>query len=311
MAPVPRFEVPTLVRIRALGMGDAGAGWLKALDSTALRLAAGWELELGPVLHGGSGALVMEVTMPGGVPAVLKIGVPDPDLSAVEADVLAAASGRGYARLYHHSRTDGAMVVERLGRPMWQESWPQDRQLGVYCAALNEAWTVTFDPGGLVDGTGKAAWLEEFIPRTWESLGRPCTPQTISRALEFGARRRTAFDPARAVICHGDAHPGNLLAPLQPGGSYKFIDPEVGFIEPEYDLGCWLRGWRPADQKEPRLKELARGAAQRLAQLTATDAQAIWEWGFIERVSSGLLLKQLGHEEGETYLAIAEGIADA
>lgn len=306
-----RFEVPALVRRRALAMGNVGAAWLEGLDETVARVAAEWDLQVGRVLDGGSGALVAEATLPGDIEAILKIAVPDPDLSTVEADVLRAAAGRGYARLYHHNRAERAMVLERLGQPLWQERWPQDRQLPVYCAAIQEAWKIPFDPRGLVDGTGKAAWLEDFIPRTWEAIGRPCGERTVARALELAARRRRAFDPACAVICHGDAHPGNLLAPIQPGGSYKFIDPEVGFIEPEYDLGCWLRGWRPGSGDAGDPGRLARGVAGKLAALTGTDEQAIWEWGFAERVSSGLLLMQLGHEEGEAYLSIADQIVDA
>lgn len=38
-------------------------------------------------------------------------------------------------------------------------------------------------------------------------------------------------------------------------------------------------------------------------------SQALWEWGFVERVSSGLLLMQLGHEEGDLYLSIADETA--
>jgi streptomycin 6-kinase len=56
---------------------------------------------------------------------------------------------------------------------------------------------------------------------------------------------------------------------------------------------------------------LAREAARQLAVLTGTDEQAVWEWGFVERVSSGLLLMQLGHGEGESYLSIADEIADS
>lgn len=308
---VAPLEVPVLVRNRALAMGEAGAAWLQQLDATVSRVAADWDLLVGRVLDGGSAALVAEAVMPGGVAAILKIAVPDPDGGIIEADVLRAAGGRGYASLYHHNRAENAMVVERLGPPMWQEHWPQDRQLAIYCAAVQEAWKLAFDRRGLIDGAGKAAWLEDFIPRTWESLERPCSERTVALALAFTARRRTAFDPDRAVICHGDAHPGNLLAPLDPGGTYKFIDPEVGFIEPEYDLGCWLRGWRPArpDQQDPG--RLAREAAGQLAARTGTNSQAIWEWGFIERVSSGLLLMQLGHDEGELYLSIADEIADS
>jgi streptomycin 6-kinase len=291
-----KFAVPDLVRRRALTMGDTGVAWLQQLDAIVSRVAADWDLQVG--------------RMPGGIAAVLKIAVPDPDLSPIEADILGAADGRGYARLYRHNPAERAMVVERLGPPMWQQNWPQDQQVSLYCAALQEAWKVTIDPRRLTDGAGKAAWLEDFIPRTWESLDRPCRERTVALALDFAARRRTAFDPSRAVICHGDAHPGNLLAPLDPHGAYKFIDPEGVSIEPEYDLGCWLRGWRPAHRHEPALGGLAREAAHQLAALTGTDERAIWEWGFVERVSSGLLLTQLGHEEGELYLSIADKIAD-
>ena len=305
-----QFEPPVLVQRRAMAMGPAGDAWLKGLDATVTRVAAAWDLSLGRVLHGGSGAFVAEVVMPGGIQAVLKIAVPDPDRNSIEADVLRAAEGRGYARLYRHDAAERAMVVERLGQPLWQQDWPGDRQLPMYCAAIQEAWKVRFEPKGLMDGAGKAAWLEEFIPRTWDALGRPCGEKTVALALDFAARRRVAFEPSRAVICHGDAHPGNLLAPLQAGGTFKFIDPEVGFLEPEYDLACWLRGWRPEHSGQD-MGTLARQEAARLAALTGTDAQAIWEWGFVERVSSGLLLTQLGHEEGPVYLSIADELAAA
>lgn len=292
-------------------MGEMGVAWLEELDATVADVAADWDLKVGRVLHGGSSALVAEVILPGGIAAILKVAVPDPDVSTVEADLLRAAEGRGYARLYHHDPERRAMVVERLGPPMWEQNWPQDRQLSLYCGAIQEAWKITFEPRGLIDGRGKAAWLEDFIPRTWEALDRPCSERTVGVALDFAARRREAFDPARAVVCHGDAHPGNLLAPLEPGGAYKFIDPEAGFIEPEYDLACWLRGWRPPHPNERSIAKLAREAAGQLAKRTSTDAQAIWEWGFVERVSSGLLLMKLGHEEGALYLSIADALAIA
>jgi len=292
-------------------MGESGSAWLQQLDATVASLAEDWGLEVGRVLDGGSAALVAEVRMDGGFPAILKVAVPDPDVSTAEADILRAADGRGYARLYHHNPAKRAMVLERLGPPIWQQDWPQDRQMALYCEALREAWKVPFDPQGLPDGVRKAAWLGAFIPRTWESLGRPCSERAVERALDFAARRRAAFDPARAVICHADAHPGNLLTPLESGGTCKFIDPEVGFIEPEYDLGCWLRGWRPARRDEQTVGKLAREVAGQLASLTGTDSQAVWEWGFVERVSSGLLLMTLGHEEGEVYLSLADEIADS
>lgn len=300
--------MPALVRRRALAMGDAGVAWLQDLDARVSRLAAGWGLQVGRVLDGGSGALVAEVVMSGDVEAVLKISVPDPDLSTLEADVLRAAEGRGYALLYQDNPAERAMVLERLGPPLWHQHLPHEQQLRIYCAAIQETWKVPFEPAGLINGAQKATWLEEFISRTWDILKRPCNEKTVAMALDYAARRRAAFDRTRAVICHGDAHPGNLLGPSSRGGTFKFIDPEVGFIEPEYDLACWLRGWRPSLGAQD-VRGLARQEAGRLAALTGTQEHAIWEWGFVERVSSGLLLMQLGHEEGASYLSIADQLA--
>jgi streptomycin 6-kinase len=45
----------------------------------------------------------------------------------------------------------------------------------------------------------------------------------------------------------------------------------------------------------------------RLADLTGELPSAIWQWGFLERVSTGLFLIVLGRvEEGRRMLAVAE-----
>jgi streptomycin 6-kinase len=45
--------------------------------------------------------------------------------------------------------------------------------------------------------------------------------------------------------------------------------------------------------------------------MTGVPADAIWEWGFIERVSTGLYLLQLGVEdEGRAMLSVAEAWVD-
>ena len=49
---------------------------------------------------------------------------------------------------------------------------------------------------------------------------------------------------------------------------------------------------------------LARG--QTLATRYGVDAEAVWEWGFIERVSTGLTnLRELHDGEGSAFLEVA------
>ncbi len=51
---------------------------------------------------------------------------------------------------------------------------------------------------------------------------------------------------------------------------------------------------------------LGRERSGLLGQLTGVDVQAIWEWGFVERVSIGLLAMQVGAEVvGRRMLEVA------
>ena len=56
---------------------------------------------------------------------------------------------------------------------------------------------------------------------------------------------------------------------------------------------------------------LRRGWARchRLAALSDVDPDAIWAWGFVERVSTGLLCLKHGMDEGRPMLAVADAWA--
>ena len=66
----------------------------------------------------------------------------------------------------------------------------------------------------------------------------------------------------------------------------RLVDPDGLLAEPEYDLGIVMR----EDPFEGDLHERAR----RLAHATGLDEEAIWEWGVVERVSTGLLGTRVG-----------------
>ena len=52
---------------------------------------------------------------------------------------------------------------------------------------------------------------------------------------------------------------------------------------------------------------LLRGWCARLARATGADARAIWEWVFIERVSTGLFMMICGHlDQGRAHIDSAE-----
>src|SRR4051794_11660995 len=99
-------------------MADGNESWLDELPGVVDSLAQEWSLMIGPSLAGGHAALVVEVTLVDGTPAVLKIGVPGRDVGQ-EATVLRLANGGGCAKLLGEDVGRQALLLERLGAPMY------------------------------------------------------------------------------------------------------------------------------------------------------------------------------------------------
>ncbi len=101
---------------------------------------------------------------------------------------------------------------------------------------------------------------------------------------------------------HGDLHQWNTLQAAD--GGFRLVDPDGLLAEPEYDLGIVMR--EDADELmtgDPRRR------SRRLAELSGLDETAIWEWGVVERMSTGLLGEMDGFPEGRDMLAAADSIA--
>jgi streptomycin 6-kinase len=293
-----------MVRRTATSRGAVGHEWLAALPHYLDELRRAWSLEIDEVLAGGTTALVAHVRPA----AVLKIAPPwDPLAGQVR--TIAAAEGRGYVRLYAFDPERNAALMEPLG-PMLDED-PAESSLDVLAQTLQQAWQVPRDGSPELD---KASQLIDIITSLWPALGRPCSEGLVEQAISYARQRIQAFNSDARVVCHGDPHPNNALAVLSPRpgaeSGYVFVDPDGFLTEPAYDLGVVVRGFTDQLLTDARPADLLRRYCRRLAAATGVDEEAIWQWGFIERVSSGLYLMQHGHHaEARDYLASAERIA--
>lgn len=305
-------EVPEQVMLKALSEGQAGETWLAGLAGAVSDLAREWGLSIGRTLSGGTEALVVEAAMPDGRGAVLKVGRPGRGTTAGELRTLLAAQGRGYAEVYRYERAREAVLLERLGAPIAEAGLSTDAQMRAVFEALEEAWSQAPDDGvGLMTGADKARSLANFIQETWSALGRPCSERTIETALRYAEARRQSFDPRSAVLAHGDPHPWNAL--LAPGGARercRFVDPEGLVIERAYDLGILMREWTSELLSGDPLA-LGHRRCHRLAGLSGVDPEPIWQWGLVERTSTGLLCMKVGLGGAREMLDVADAWASA
>ena len=305
------IDVPVEVRRKAEARGEPGRRWLGALADVVAGLERDWDVMVGSSLPGGSDAYVAKATTSDGERAILKLALPGDEVSH-QIETLLHAGGRGYVRLLRHDESRQAMLQERLGTPLAELRLPVRAQLDVICSTLRRAWEVAPEPS-FQSGADKAGWLAGFISATWDELDRPCGEEVVERALSFAEARRRAFDPDAAVLVHGDAHGANTL--LVPGSTtlgeaqFKLVDPDGLFAEPACDLAVPMREYSREllDARDPR--DAARERCAHLSRLTAVEPHAIWEWGFVERVSTGLLALRVGREQlGTEMLAVAEAL---
>jgi streptomycin 6-kinase len=309
MSEPARFPVPDIVRRRAASEGEAGLAWLANLDDVLGGLEQDWGLTIGPALPGGTAAYVAEATTETGEIFILKLGTPGTAVGRHEAEVLRCADGRGYARLLRHDPDRHAMLLERLGERLDTLELPYERQIDIMCATLLQAWMPA--PADLPCPTGadKANSLAQAILALSYGAGQPCAQAVIDMALMYCQDRAAAYRPENAVLAHGDPHPANVLAvPEGEPQQFRFIDPDGLAIEPAYDLGVLLRAWHEGIAGR-HAHDIARSHVRHLTRRTQVPSEAIWQWGYIERVSTGLHLLQIGQiEEGRAYLDVAEAI---
>jgi streptomycin 6-kinase len=290
------LQIQPLVAERARQLGAAGEEWLVGLERLVTDLQSRWSLTLGPPIPGGTAAYVAEARTGQGQNVVLKVMVPDP-ATANQIETLVRARGRGYCRVVKWSAAEHAVLLEPLGAPLDRSGYPPERQIDILSRTLQCAWQV--EPWAALEVPApqrKAEQLSNLITTLWADLNEPCSEIVLHTALRF-AERRARAGGTRRVVVHGDPHPGNALqAPRTRAGAepgFRFVDPD-GFLEdPAYDLGVVLRDWC-GQLLAGDARRIAEAYCGRLAERTGVEAQAIWEWGFIERVSSGLYLLQFG-----------------
>ncbi|WP_341924284.1 aminoglycoside phosphotransferase family protein [Nocardioides psychrotolerans] len=291
------MRLQPLNRARVASLGDAGRAWVGALPGVLDELCEQWGLTLGRPVPGGSGSYVVRAETASGEQRVVKVATPDVDLTD-QARTLGAARGVGYALLHAHDPPRNALLLESLGTALELTPRPPEETLAIVADTLAEAWLLPLDTApDPAPGDDKASRLHRMLVDLDDRLGHPCPPRARALALDYAARRAAAHDPATCVVVHGDPHPANILRVVEPRdgatSGHVFVDPDGFRADPAYDLGVAVRDWTGRlDVADPR--GVIEGYCALLAGRTGIDEQRIWEWGYLERVTTGLFVTSFG-----------------
>jgi streptomycin 6-kinase len=280
-----------------------GSEWLESLPSIADACRERWSLEIGPPLEGGNVSHVLDVRLPDGDRAVLKISFPDAE-SEHEADALRLWGGTGAVRLLAYDESRRALLLERCepGTPLW--SVEDDKEATRIAAeALGRIWHAPpVDHPFRLLAVESARWARE-LPGLWESQARPfdrsLVDEAVAACIELGG------DQGEQMILHQDYHGGNVLrADREP---WLVIDPKPLVGEREFDAASllrdrrWLLG-RPGDavRLETRLNILAADLGLDRERMRRWGIAHALAWGFsddkveTDMIRSAELLAGLG-----------------
>lgn len=313
------LTIPGVVRNKAVALG--ASAWLDGLPSLLSALEEEWSFTAGEPFGDSTEAFVTRAELADGTSAVLKLLVPRAsDVARHEITVLRLAGGSGCARLLRSDPARGALLLEGLGRSLHDLGLPIGQRHEILCSAASRLWRSVPAYGlrdcGLPTGAERGRGLIASITHRWEALGRPCSERAVDVAIACAERRIAAHDDSRAVLVHGDVHEWNALeagpgtdggdrggaGPGGDGGGFKLVDPDGLLAEAEYDMGVMMRE-DPAELMTGDPRERARWLARRCG----LDATAIWEWGMAERVSTGLLLTEVGLQPVARQMLAAAG----
>lgn len=238
MNAAPLDLPPAFVRNVVQSFDAAGRRFLDDLPALLDEAARRWDLTLGePFLL--SYNYVCAARRRDGTPAVLKLGVPDPEL-AREMAALRLYDGQGACRLYESDPARGMLLEERLfpGTMLHEAGLDDETQTAIAADVMKRIWRPA--PPGQPFITLKG-WFDELDGlRPAFGGGTGPFPRKLVEAVE-SLLPGLLPGPGEPVVLHGDCHHYNIL---ESERGWLVIDPK-GVVGPRgYEVGpLMLNPW--------------------------------------------------------------------
>ena len=259
--------------------GRNGEKFLSDLPALLDEAARRWDLTIGrPFLL--SYNYVTAAKRADGTEVVLKIGVPDPELTA-EMEALRLYGGRGAVRLIEADAEKG-MLLEQCLRPGSMLAGSQDDEQATAIAAdlMQSLWQPVPEQNHFIRLKDWFAGLKDlrrkFDGRTW-----PFPPEIVDAAEALVRDFFAENEPP--VVLHGDFHHYNIL---RSGPDWLAIDPK-GVAGPRgYEVGPLLINPFPTFLRNTNAKQKTERRIAILSERLGFERQRIRGWGIAHAVLS-------------------------
>ena len=251
--------------------GDTGRYYLDELPQLISEAARRWDLTIGEPFAL-SYNYVCEATRADGTPAVLKIGVPNRELSS-EISVLKVYAGTGACRLLESARDQGMLLLERLQPGVMLSTLADDDRATEIAAQVMRAIHRPIPEGDeFISLHSRFDELKKLRVLFNGGTG-PFQGRTVEIVEELIPMLFAEDRPH--VLLHGDFHHFNILSSNR---GWLVIDPKGVNGPAEYEVGPFLHN--PWGQI-PEEKEAIRRTQRRIGILSEQlgfDPQRLLKW---------------------------------
>jgi streptomycin 6-kinase len=282
--------------------GESGAAWLSGLPALIRACEEQWDLRVGDPMPLSYNYVAEAVSMDG-VPLVLKLGVPNTELTS-EIQALQYFDSRGAVRLLDADPDNGILLMERLipGRPL--EELPDDNQATEIAAGvMRRLWRSVPSEQNLLTQEQWTAGLAR-LRAEFDGGSGPFPEAMVARAE--GLFAELIASTTSRVLLYGDLHYWNILSSERQ--DWLAIDPKGVVGDPAFEPSAWLLNSKPPELIGLELRRQLLRRVDQFADLLTLDRARLLGWGYARAVLSAWWSCEDHGYGWEHALAVAEGL---
>ncbi len=299
------MELPPAFVAAVTGAWPAdGPAFLARLPSLIETCERRWNLSVLPPFNL-SYNYAAPVRLRDGGEAVLKLGVPNPELTT-EIEALKLYGGKGAVRLIEADPEQGIVLMERVrpGTPL-AEIADDDRATLIAAGMMQRLWRPLPPGHPFPDLRRWTRALRQYVDR-FAAGGGPLPWVMAERAARL--LQDLLVDPPPPALIHGDFHHWNVLqAEREP---WLVIDPKGVAAEPAFDVGPLLYNPAPHVFSWPDLPRITRRRLDILSERLHLDRQRLLACAFVASMLSACWSIEDADEGAPDALLVARVLAE-
>jgi len=299
---VDNYTVPEEFKLRIISTwGEAGVEWLDRLPTIITTCARRWRLSVQSPLSDLSYNLVAYVMTDNGTQAILKIGVPNPEL-ATEIEAVRMYQGRYAVKLLEADLNLGALVIQRLVPGIPLSALKDDEQATIIAAQLMRDLPIPEPAGHQFPTIERWALAFDRYRKRFDESNGPLPKKIVKKAEGLFEDLHTSSPVG--MLLHGDLHHDNILSNAE--NNWLVIDPKGVIGDPAYEAARFQHNPIPRFLSLENPQAVAERRSEILTSILDVDRARLLAWGFFDVVLGALWCIEENSDDWRYLLSCAQ-----